>query len=350
MAKQTGILQQQRDGDAHERALLRAREPDVGKRCLENGVRGTFRNHQKVFRKVSPESVSDTVFPNSFRSVINLAQQRGATAIFSGSMGDAVFGRAEPLLAAAEYVRRHGIRPGLFRVAYDVALRQRLSVWRVLGFALYAGLLRPPRGPWSHYMYEKSRSSHDSYLHGRMLTPEAVSQFERELQRFVHPWLQRAEQLSIGNLMLISILTLEMPYELPFICRTDPPIVRPLTGQPLVECSLRVESFLNVAGGWDRAVARLAFANDLPADVIRRNTKGGPSRTIREVIDKNVLLIREMLLDGILVKEKLLDPKQIEAALPTVPTKEPSRTGALMHHLYIEAWLQHWTANAQQRA
>jgi asparagine synthase (glutamine-hydrolysing) len=282
--------------------------------------------------------------------MVNLAERRSATALFSGSMGDCVFGRVEPPLAAAEYVQHHGARRHLFRVAYDVALRERLSVWRVLRSAVYAGLVKRPRGPWSHYRYEKSRSSVNSYLHGRMVTQEAISRYELEYPRFVHPWLQQAEQLPIGKLVSIAILTQEAPYEVPFVCRTDPPIVRPLVGQPLVECSLRIASFLNVTGGWDRAIARLAFADTLPKEIVRRNTKGSPSQTIREVIDKNVPLIREMLLGGILVKERLLDPKQIEAALPIMPTKEVATRMALMQHLFTEAWLRHWMTNSHQQA
>jgi len=182
-----------------------------------------------------------------------------------------------------------------------------------------------------------------------MLTQEATRQYELELSRFVHPWLQQVEHLPIGKLAPIAILTQEMPYEMPFVRRTDPPITRPLVGQPVVECSLRIESFLNVTDGWDRAIARLAFADVLPQEIVRRNTKGSPSETIREVIDKNAALIREMLLDGILVKERLLDPKQIEAALPIVPSKEVANKTALMQHLYTEAWLRHWTTNGQQR-
>lgn len=287
---------------------------------------------------------------NTYRNQMEFATARGITAIFSGSMGDCVFGRGETLSAAAEYVQRHGIRPQLFRIAYDIALRQRLSMWTVLRFALHAGLLQRPRGPWSHYLQEKSRYSFSSYLRDRMLTTEAISQYESELERFIHPWLRHAEALPIGKLGMIAILTMEMPFDNPFIGADDTPVIRPLTSQPLVECSLCMESFLNVVDGWDRAIARLAFADELPEVVLRRNTKGSPSQTNRQIIDKNAAFIREFLLDGILVKERILDPKKIEAALPITPSKAPASTISLTEHLYTEAWVRHWIPGNRQYA
>lgn len=285
---------------------------------------------------------------HTYRDLVGFAKASGTTAIFSGSMGDCVFGRGENLMAPAEYVQRHGIGLQLFRIAYDVGVRERLSMWRVLRSSLQDGLLKRPRGPWSHYLHEKSRHSLNSYLHDRMLTPEAISQFECELPRFIHPWLQQAEELPIGKLGMIAILTMEMPCDNPFVSPDDLPVVRPLTGQPLVECSLRMESFLNVVDGWDRAIARLAFADELPKAILRRNSKGSPSQTNRHVIDGNAAFIREFLLDGILVKERLLDPKQIEAALPVTPTKAPASTLGLMEHLYTEAWARRFVHNEKR--
>lgn len=287
---------------------------------------------------------------HAYRDIVQSAESYRATAILSGSMGDCVFGRLTPLMAPAEYIQRHGIRPKLLRIAYDIGVRERLSIWRVLRSAIQIGLLNRPHGQWSLYQHEKTRSSFRSYMHDRMLTQDAISQFERDLPRFVHTWLQQAEDLPIGKLAMIAILTKEMGCDIPFVNPTDPPIVRPLAAQPLVECSLRIESFLNFVGGWDRAIARLAFADNLPKEILRRNSKGSPLRTMRQVIDGNALFIREFLLDGILVNERILDRKLIDAALPATPTKAPASALRLMEHLYTEAWLRHWVSDESRLA
>jgi len=273
---------------------------------------------------------------------VEFSKQHQATAMFSGSMGDCVFGRGVSLMAAAEQLQTHGLTPDLFRVCYDVGLRQRLSIWRVLGFAFRLGWLHRPRGPWNHYAYHKQRHLFATSTSDGMLTHEALEQYEAESDRYIHPWLQSAEFLPIGKLIMISVLTMEMPYDNPYLMLDEPVTHRPLASQLVSECALRIATPLHVHRGWDRAVARRAFAPELPRDVLRRNSKGSPLHAIQNLVAQNAKFIREFLLDGLLVRENLLNRARLEAALPGKPTRMPTSVTQLISHVYTEAWLRRW--------
>ena len=61
-----------------------------------------------------------------------LAARRGATGLFSGAGGDAVFFQARAELAVIDCLVRCGLRTGVLRVAADAARICHASVWSLL--------------------------------------------------------------------------------------------------------------------------------------------------------------------------------------------------------------------------
>jgi asparagine synthase (glutamine-hydrolysing) len=124
-----------------------------------------------------------------------------------------------------------------------------------------------------------------------------------------------------------------------------------LVSQPLIELCLQIPSYVWITGGRDRAIARRAFASALPSQIVRRQGKGAIDQANLVICDANETYLREMLLDGELVREGLLDRRRLESYL----TRGASRAGyeyndVLRHHLCTEVWLRRWVQTRQRAA
>jgi asparagine synthase (glutamine-hydrolysing) len=161
--------------------------------------------------------------------------------------------------------------------------------------------------------------------------------------RFVHPDLLRGTDLPLAKATQTFYLLYPTPYYDPFHAGDAPETVNPLLSQPLVELCLRLPSWVLTHGGRGRALARRAFAADLPQEIATRRSKGGMEEHIKAVLLNNIDLARSMLLDGQLVRRGFLDRTRLEAALSGRPTTLPAHIGQLHVYLGMEAWLDRWS-------
>jgi asparagine synthase (glutamine-hydrolysing) len=269
------------------------------------------------------------------RPEVELARTIGATALFSGDLGDLLFhvGPASPALS--EYLGKYGPRRDLLQVALDVATHEGSSIWRVLR-RLLSKLVSARRSDWRAY------DSLTDTIAWRGVTPGAIAWFEQNIERFVHPWLRNAAEVPEGKLWQIYLLPDDTDWHNPASAPGDPLLIRPLAGQPVVELCLRIPTYLNIWNGWDRAVARKAFAADLPKQVVLRTTKGCPEGRIRKLVARNEPFIREMLLDGALVARGILDKSKLEGAMPGSPAPSRAVNSMILEQLGTEVWLQQW--------
>ncbi len=118
----------------------------------------------------------------------------------------------------------------------------------------------------------------------------------------------------------------------------DPQHVAPLFSQPLVEVALRIPTYVLMTSGRDRTLARLAFARDVAPQILRRHAKGGMEEHVRDILRRDLDFARSMLLDGMLVKERLLDRVKVEEALSGRPSAVTQGLSEIFHHLNIEVW------------
>jgi asparagine synthase (glutamine-hydrolysing) len=125
----------------------------------------------------------------------------------------------------------------------------------------------------------------------------------------------------------------------------------PLMSQPLVELCLRTPTYVLIKYGMDRATARRAFAPDLPAEIVKRRNKGRIDQHVRNVVDANLPFIRDMLMNGRLVKERLLDRENLELYLTRERSPADFQYAEILHeHLCIEAWLSRWLDSREAAA
>jgi asparagine synthase (glutamine-hydrolysing) len=261
-----------------------------------------------------------------------LAAEKRATALFSGYGGDQLFYQARARFAAAEYLSRHGIGPGLFTVALDAARVDRLSVWNVLGEALTHGLLGRR---WS------SRS--DVGVKRALLNADVIRDISRD-ESLLHPWMRAPGRVSSAKIWHAYQLLFPYDFYHPLGADSDPEPVTPLFSQPLLELVLRIPTWLLTLGGWDRALARRAFQHDMPRQIVTRRTKGGREEHAKSILVRNIAFARELLHDGRLVQAGILEKDRVVDVLSGKPTRTVSSNVELYACLSVEAWLRQWHA------
>jgi asparagine synthase (glutamine-hydrolysing) len=256
--------------------------------------------------------------------------ERAATAVFSGDGGDCAFGSYCIGDALTSYLRRNGPRPAAFRLASQSAVLLGRSTWSMWAGALRQLLLRP--------MTESDHNADARRLVARHLVNRA-----RESDR--HPWFAGARRVSECVLGKLGMLLATPDLYAGAASATDgsPEIVSPIYAQPVMELCLRIPADVLFAEGRDRGLARLAFAGDVPDAILRRVWKDRPGDFHEQIIARNLGWLRQMLLDGVLVCDGLLDRAAVERTLAEGPTKTDVFAGEILRHLDTEMWVRQWT-------
>jgi asparagine synthase (glutamine-hydrolysing) len=275
----------------------------------------------------------------------NMAEARKlrVSAIFNGELGDNIFGNNPSPGTLTECFRHNGPGGIFLRAISDYSMLTRQSVWRTLS------LWRREQGYVAHHpdfsvSQEMRRRYGKEKAESMMLASSAAQEhYDGMADRFLHPWLRGSRRLAPGSHTLIYglIVVTSTAYHSPFSAPDDPLQISPLISQPLVELALQTPSHLHFENGQDRAVARTAFSDVLPATILQRGLgKGGPNLWAKDVIDNNAAFLKEFLLDGILVHRNLADRKKVEAALSPKIAKSTAIVGDIFAKLYIESWLR----------
>jgi asparagine synthase (glutamine-hydrolysing) len=332
------------EGSGDERRFARMMADSVNCRLVEQP-----RNHKldlrcfldcnRTARPVLQFSAPDVEVRN-----IALARELHATAIFDGELGDNIFGSYPSFGALVECFWQSRFGRGFLGVAVDYAMLTRQSLWRTLEQTRReAGSLSAD--PDFSSTNEIQRTVGIGRARSAILASTEAEEHNKFMgDRFVHPWFKRSRRIApSSHSLLFGLITVtSTTYHSPFSWSHDPR-VSPLVSQPLLEIALRMPKHLHCKFGQDRAVARAAFTDVLPPDILQRGLgKGGPGLWLREVIEKNAGFLREFLLDGILVRRGLIDRTKLETVLSPQIVKSTVIAGDIIAKLYIESWLRAW--------
>ncbi len=124
-----------------------------------------------------------------------------------------------------------------------------------------------------------------------------------------------------------------------------------LTSQPLRELFFTIPTDILTADGIPRAVAKKAFTGDIPEEIIARKHKGAVNGFYTRFFKQNERYLRELLLDGLLVKNGILDRSRLEKYFAAgrygdvFPSSEIATS-----HFTVETWAQSWTSGVRHRA
>jgi len=124
-------------------------------------------------------------------------------------------------------------------------------------------------------------------------------------------------------------------------------LISPLLSQPVVETCLRIPSWLWCSAGRDRAVARDAFGDLLPQEIVNRTTKGSPSGFLQQLFDSYRDLVLARLADGMLAEAGLLDRDTLTAFFRRPEPPRGNELVTIMSLLDVEIWCRAQTGTAR---
>lgn len=120
------------------------------------------------------------------------------------------------------------------------------------------------------------------------------------------------------------------------------PRFSPLASQPLLEFCLGVPTWLWSQGGTNRALARAAFAADLPDEIVKRTSKAGPDSFIHKTFQAHREKIREHLMDGLLAHHEVIDRAAVDDAFRTGVRSNREIVLRLLDLSEAENWVRSW--------
>lgn len=248
---------------------------------------------------------------------------------FSGQGGDHLFHRTLPSITAADYAWIHGLSSHLCSVILETAHASKRPLWNIARQAIEYGYLRRPYDLWRG-----------------LQVPSFIRAPHVDLTQSCHPWLADGSQLPPAKLLQIMCLTETQTY-----FATPRPYVdeiHPLISQPLLECCLRIPTYVLSHGGTDRSIARAAFRDVLPPEIAQRSSKGAVTQYFFKAVYGNREHIRAFLLDGLLADRRLLDRSELEKALDDPLTIARGRSLIpIMTAAVCEMWLRSATCLVQ---
>ena len=232
-----------------------------------------------------------------------VADEFGADAFFCGTGGDGVFLQNGAETCTADYIRTRGFRWPMLSVARDAAEISMQSVWTVLRRGIADAVYR------RQLRIDSDCAAICPFLHAD-LTDDATT--EREVTRELP--MRDDDIMPAGKIWHIYLSNFSASCR-SFASINRPEALLPLMSQPIRETCLRIPTYLMFNGGIDRAVARQAFAQEVPLEILRRRSKGQINDMLREVLYSNLSFVREFLLDGSLMRHRILDRSKLERYL-----------------------------------
>ncbi|MGF7170816.1 asparagine synthase (glutamine-hydrolyzing) [Sphingobium xanthum] len=277
-----------------------------------------------------PRPIARSFAQSGDREYLHVAKQIGADAFFGGGGGDNIFCYSHSASPIADRLLTGGVLAAA-RTARDVSLLTQSSFWTAARMGLLRALSRQRGYRWP--------------INQTFLTPFELD----ELPGLgAHPWLDAPAEALPGKALHIAwILGFQNHLE-GFNRERILPKLSPLMSQPLIELCLRIPSWMWCAGGRNRAIARTAFAQDLPSIIINRQSKGTPDGFVVEIMDANRSKIRDMLCGGLLAEQGLLDTKALEQSLAMDHWARDIASFRIMTLVDVEAWARTWSGRTMK--
>jgi asparagine synthase (glutamine-hydrolysing) len=259
-------------------------------------------------------------------ALFGVAAEANANIIFDGNGGDNLFCFLHSGAPIADRLRVEGIGAGTLSTFRDMCLVTGCDI-PTMAQAVRRRLMRRdtiPRWPVDDRLLSRSSDFQD---HMEMLTPWLGTSVGYHLGKRDHLALIMHAQLHIHGIAGFGL-----------------PRFSPLASQPLLEYCLSVPTWLWCHGGINRAVARAAFAPDLPSEIVKRTSKAGPDSFIHTSFNRSKLLLRELLLDGLLARHGVIDREAVAYAFESNTRSDGEIVLRLLDLAEAENWAQSWSS------
>ena len=243
----------------------------------------------------------------------------GCDAFFIGTGGDNVLWYFNTAAPALDRLALEGVG-GFLATVGDLARMCGVPWLTALRISLRKRMQRRPR-PWPHSSALLSKAAS---------APATVP---------AHPWWPPPPGTLPGVRAYVRCLIQMYDHHDYHLRAAHAPVIAPLVSQPIVEACLGIPSWLSCTTGNNRAVARAAFARQLPDTILGRRTKGGFDGFVQDLMEHNRGVAREMLLEGQLAREGWLDMDAIARCFARPGQIPPDSARRLLRLVAIEAWL-----------
>jgi asparagine synthase (glutamine-hydrolysing) len=259
---------------------------------------------------------------------------------FRGDGGDELFYRGGVLPDAVDLAYRQGLTPRIWSVALNDAVIARTSIWEVLHQTAKYGLMKRSYN-WKQPDWLPLRTM--------FLTHDVREKARRDDTNW-HPLYRGSVNCPPAKLsQAFTLLEYTNMFFIETLNPNQPRMVSPLIAQPHMELALRTPLHVLRAGGRDRAMARAAFENAIPSAIAHRKYKGLSNPRVSDWIAGDTT-VRELMLDGYLVRERIIDRHTLETFLAKVPSHQASASPHIMLILSTEAWIRNSRMRGSQAA
>ena len=261
-----------------------------------------------------------------------IPSQTRAEAIWDGQGGDQLFFQVRSAFGAVDFVFQHGTGGDFSRHVRDAARLSRSSYWGILRKSLGLGLLRFGWRPENEYRRKVT------FLNPAILPTDIIDYVWQ-------PWSDESSDLPPGKRWQIGLLAclIHRHRPLPGLQYADEH--HPLMSQPLLELCLRIPTYTLLWGGIDRALERTAFRDCVPEPIIRRENKGSIGTAFMSKVRESLPFIRDLLLDGVLVRERIIVRSSLEAYLAGNRPMNPQVLWPFLSCMAAEVWARKWAAS-----
>lgn len=257
--------------------------------------------------------------PHRDRNTAALARLVGAEAILTGGGGDAAFFQSPTADVIADYLRAKGATRAFDPIVQDTARWLGRSIWSVV----WEAWRKPAPAP-------------------RLAVARFLHRDAAAVSLPPHPWLDTLGAAPPGKRRQVSALVAAHEALAPNRRSEAAPVLHPLLAQPVLELCLAIPTWMHVAGGVDRGLARRAFAAQLPASLVERRSKGSLTSFYARLAALSADVLRPFLLDGALARAGLLDRCAVEAALTPEGLIRTADGAILLRVAAVEAWVRRW--------
>jgi asparagine synthase (glutamine-hydrolysing) len=261
------------------------------------------------------------------------ADTLGVQSIWTGQGGDHLFFHQRTSLIVSDYLSLNRLGRDLLTTIVDATRLDRESFWGVLKAARTT--LRD-RIPWSEEIY--------SDLKPIFVNPDALP--HDVIAYISHPWAASLSELPKGKQMQVLSVADLVNRHLPLRGVERIEHHHPLISQPLIETCFRIPTYLLLRGGRPRALARHAFADRVPAEILARESKGSSTSHVMNRVRNGRKYLRELLLDGALVQHDVVDRRTIEKFLGNDAPIRPEQLFPLLAAISAEIWIRQWQPRA----
>lgn len=249
-------------------------------------------------------------------------ERYGVSSYFSGGGGDTVFCYLNGATPAVDAFQQRGLLGGLTAIR-DLSDMHQCTFWKAGRLALRK-LRRGPRNPY------KANTSFLSAAGIAHTVPD-------------HPWFKcpartlSGDREKVGDLAGTQVFRETVPRQAKRWFRM------PLLSQPIIEACLKAPTWMWIAGGYNRAIARAAFADVLPREIARRRSKGTFTSYYGAVYQRNKYRIRDFLITGTLSAHGLLDAEALSRFFGRDMPPRDESFKRIFELCMVENWIRHQT-------